>query len=60
MADGQKRLAPRMTPGGFRFQLFMWAFLTLNPIWQLAMRPNESWTGFYILMAAMLVSCAPA
>jgi drug/metabolite transporter (DMT)-like permease len=60
MPEGQKRLVPGMTRGGFRFQLFMWAILTLNPIWQLASRPNEPWTEFYVLMVAMLILCVAA
>ncbi|MBD1543589.1 hypothetical protein G9E11_15360 [Arthrobacter sp. IA7] len=60
MPEGQKRPVRRMTRGGFRFQLFMWAFVTLNPIWQLASRPDEPWTGFYVLMVAMLVVSAAA
>lgn len=60
MPEGQKRLVPRMTRGGFRFQIFMWAVLTLNPIWQLVSRPGEPWTGFYLFMVAMLVVCAGA
>ncbi|MFE4541038.1 hypothetical protein [Arthrobacter sp. NPDC056727] len=60
MTEGQKRLVPGMTRGGFRFQLFTWAFLTLNPIWQLLSRPNEPWTGFCVLMVAMLVLSAGA
>jgi drug/metabolite transporter (DMT)-like permease len=58
MAEGRKRLEPRMTRGGFRFQLFVWAVLTLNPIWQLLSWPNEPWDGFHILMVALLVACA--
>jgi len=57
MSEGQKRLEPRMTRGGFRLQLVMWALVTINPVWQLVFRSNEPWDGFHYLMAAILVAC---
>lgn len=58
MSEGQKRLEPRMTRGGFRFQLFMWILLAVNPISQLVARSDEPWDGFHFLMVALLVLCA--
>lgn len=58
MSEGQKRLEPRMTRGGFRFQVMMLALLTMNPILQLLARSNEPWDGFHVLMVAILILCA--
>lgn len=58
MSEGQKRLEPRMTRGGFRFQLFIWILLAVNPISQLVARSDEPWDGFHFLMVALLVLCA--
>jgi hypothetical protein len=58
MSEGQKRLEPRMTRGGFRFQLVMLALLIMNAILQLVARSNEPWDGFNFLMVAILILCA--
>jgi hypothetical protein len=55
--EGQKRLQPRMTRGGFRWQLTLWVVLTLNPIWQLVARVNEPWDGFHYFLVAWLALC---
>ncbi|MDP9989506.1 hypothetical protein J2S98_004696, partial [Arthrobacter oryzae] len=40
MPEGRKRLDPRMTRGGFRWQLVMVSFMAVNAIVQIAFRWN--------------------
>jgi uncharacterized membrane protein len=58
MSEGRKRLEPRMTRGGFRWQLVMVSFMAVNAIVQIAFRWNEAWDAFRYLMLAMLIICA--
>ena len=58
MPEGRKRLEPRMTRGGFRWQLVMVSFMAVNAIVQIAFRWNQAWGPFLYLMLAMLIICA--
>jgi uncharacterized membrane protein len=58
MPEGRKRLEPRMTRGGFRWQLVMVSFMAVNAIVQIAFRWNQAWGAFLYLMLAMLIICA--
>ena len=58
MTEGRKRLDPRMTRGGFRWQLVMVSFMAVNAIVQIAFRWNQAWGALVYLMLAMLIICA--
>jgi len=53
--SGQKRLEPRLTRGGFRFQLAMLALLTVIPVALLVSRMSDPWNEFHTLLVALLV-----